>query len=109
MEEGFRVVPTGPRGYRLVGELDISTERQAEELLLRTAEHPGDLDLDLSELRFMDSTGIRLLLRLTGQATGSVRIHAPSAVVERILDVAGLERIPNLVVAEPPEGRPEKS
>jgi anti-sigma B factor antagonist len=109
MEEGFRVVPTGPRGYRLVGELDISTERHAEELLLRAVEDPGDLDLDLSELRFMDSTGIRLLLRLTEQARGSVRIHAPSAVVERILEVAGLERIPNLVVAEAPEGRSEKS
>jgi anti-anti-sigma factor len=107
MDKGLRLVPRGPRGYGLIGELDISTEHQAEEVLLSAVEDPGDLDLYLSELRFMDSTGIRLLLRLTERATGSVRIHAPSAVVERILEVAGLERIPNLVVDEPAEDQPE--
>jgi anti-sigma B factor antagonist len=101
MEKGLRVVPKGPRGFQLIGELDISTERLAEEALLPAVEDPGDLALDLSELRFMDSTGIRLLLKLTERATGSVRIHAPSAIVERILEVAGLQRLPNLVVESP--------
>jgi anti-anti-sigma factor len=102
MSEELRVEPTGPRSFRLIGELDISTEKAAEESLLPAVEDPADLHLDLSGLSFMDSTGIRLLLNLTERASGAVRIHAPSAIVERILEVAGLDRLPNLAVEPGP-------
>ncbi|TMM03436.1 MAG: STAS domain-containing protein, partial [Actinobacteria bacterium] len=45
----------------VAGELDLTTAPDLEELLLASAPYV-DLELDLAELAFIDSSGLRLLL-----------------------------------------------
>jgi anti-anti-sigma factor len=52
-----------PRGFRLAGEIDLSNAHTLSERLMPATEDGGDLTLDLSELRFIDSSGIRVLVQ----------------------------------------------
>ena len=59
----------------LRGELDLATVPEAEAALMRL-EHdsnPTTIVLDLHELLFMDSTGLRFVLAADARATGSDR------------------------------------
>jgi anti-sigma B factor antagonist len=85
----------------LSGDLDVAGATAVYKRLLRLELHPGDqLVLDLSELRFMDSTGIRLLLQarqhamLHGAGFGVVRGPDP---VMRVLELVGLDEQLELV------------
>lgn len=79
----------------LVGELDISTVDRAESAL-RQAQERGSLDvlLDLSGLRFLDSTGLRFVL--SGDARqrasgGHLRIVPGPERVQRVFRIARLD------------------
>jgi anti-anti-sigma factor len=55
---------SGSRVVRFVGELDMSTEGPASAEIERVqADPPRVVGLDLSGVRFIDSTGLRLILR----------------------------------------------
>lgn len=79
----------------LLGELDLETvgivEEELEELKARGFE---SLVLDLTDLAFIDSTGLRLLMTWTRAARrGGPRFgicERPSLQVRRALDLAGL-------------------
>jgi anti-anti-sigma factor len=89
----FEIVETGqPRAFRLIGELDISTAQTLGALLDREVEEHGDISLDLSELTFIDSSGIRVLLRATDQLTGRGRLLllSPTSSVRHIFSLMGL-------------------
>jgi anti-anti-sigma factor len=88
---------------RLTGELDIAT---ADDMLaagrraLEDARH-GPLFLDLSELSFCDSTGMRSLLRLNHEAlrcgrTVVLRNVQPN--VRRVMEIAGFDTVLRLDV-----------
>jgi anti-sigma B factor antagonist len=79
---------------RVGGELDLSTvptlEHELEAALGRPA---GGVVVDLSELEFIDSTGIAVLVRAMGESNGSSRLKfVPSrfAGVARVLDMTGV-------------------
>jgi anti-anti-sigma factor len=75
------------------GELDIANA-PAIEAALRGAEASGaeEIVLDLSELRFMGSVGLRLILEAVerAEARGQRLTIVPSTAVQRITDLAGL-------------------
>ena len=81
---------------RLMGELDISTADALERLLaeLGSADGPARILIDLSGLRFMDSTGLRLLvtadLRLRDDGRQLRLIPGPDS-VHRVFRLALLE------------------
>lgn len=53
----------------LAGELDLHTAMDLSQRLDEIfASDPSELTVDLSELRFMDSTGLRLLLELNNRS-----------------------------------------
>ena len=86
------------------GELDVSTAPILQRELDRASqESPETLRLDLSALRFMDSTGLQLVLatdsktRAGGQKLELVR--GPQT-VQRLFQVAGLEE--RLTFVDPP-------
>jgi anti-anti-sigma factor len=58
----------GEQVVRVDGELDIATAPELESALLRARPRGERVILDLAELRFMDSTGLRVLLRATKAA-----------------------------------------
>jgi anti-anti-sigma factor len=87
------------RTIRLAGELDISNKSELDEVLEAAAEQGGPILVDLSELTFMDSTGINALVRTAASVhgRGCVILHGEQDRVRRVLDIARVEQtIPNL-------------
>jgi anti-anti-sigma factor len=81
---------------RLSGELDISTAAELEGVLcdLAVSDGPARIVMDLRDLRFMDSTGLRLLvtadLRLRREGRELALIPGPEP-VHRVFRLAMLE------------------
>lgn len=91
---------------RLTGELDISSAAQAEEELRRVEEQqPSVLVLDLSDLAFMDSTGLRLVVsadKRAREAGWRLAIVEGPAPIKRVFEITRLsERLD--IVASPSE------
>lgn len=84
---------------RLEGELDIgSADRMERAMLEQESEGCRELVLDLQELRFIDSTGLRLIISADARAReggwGFAIIPGPER-VHRVFRIAGLEdRLP---------------
>ena len=97
---GFEADSSSEAGVRLIavrGELDLASAPKLErELHAALAAANGPIVVDLSELQFMDSTGLRTLI--AGQRSASdqrrpfaVALRADSFVA-RVFEVAGADR-----------------
>jgi anti-anti-sigma factor len=88
----------------LVGELDLATAPELDAMTEQAcANGAGELVLDLRQLAFIDSTGLRAILRVRNHCEahrcGLFLTPGPPA-VQRLFELAGLlERLPFL---EPP-------
>jgi anti-sigma B factor antagonist len=74
----------------VAGELDIATGPLLEEHLERLT---GPIRLDMREVSFLDSSGIRSLMRMYRRCEGdgcTFRIEDCSPMVERVLQIVGL-------------------
>lgn len=81
---------------RVRGELDVATASSLENVLLRPRGQGEVVELDLSELGFMDSTGLRVLLRARQAADRGgweVVLVAVSAPVRRLFDLSGVHAV----------------
>ncbi len=88
--EGAGAVP--PR-LTLAGELDSSNVEQLEAAVASVMEAgPERVVFDLSGLRFMDSAGISVLVRLAGEVQ-TVEIRDPSPIVRRVIEITGLTSV----------------
>ena len=94
-EIGFAVdVGGGPDGAVVAprGELDIATQAELRVALEREAEN-GAVTLDLAGVRFMDTSGLRLILE-TAEASRrgefAFAVLPGSPAVQRLFDVAGV-------------------
>lgn len=81
----------------LRGEFDLAYAREVEQELKRVeASDAHSIILDLSGLRFLDSTGIRLILeaqaRSQRDANRLVLLRAPH-MVQRVFTIAGVEKM----------------
>lgn len=92
-------VTEGPEAtIELSGELDPATAPQLDQEIERLlASGPVEhLVLDLSGLTFLDSSGLRVFVTARSAITdqgGELRLRAPSANTQRLLDVTGLGEI----------------
>jgi anti-anti-sigma factor len=81
-------------GLALHGELDIATAEQFDATLQEAiVESSGDFVLDLRDLEFMDSGGVKALVRiraLLGREERSLAVICPPGPVRRILEVVGV-------------------
>jgi anti-sigma B factor antagonist len=101
----FRLMPLRD-GDRVVvvahGELDVATVPQLEQAVQAVRAQTSAIVVDLREVTFMDSTGVRLLLQLDAQARTdgfSFAILDCEGPVRRVLTLTGIaDRIPH---AEP--------
>ena len=79
---------------RLRGELDIEVAPAVEAELMRLLRGPsGVVCVDLSQLEYIDSIGLRCLLRIVRASEGGdgkVTFHRPSGEVARILELTKL-------------------
>jgi anti-anti-sigma factor len=97
MDSAFEVDRSRVDGHarvRFVGELDMAEVQRAEteviEVLDRTA---GELTLDLSDLTFCDSSGVRLLYKLhteTEERGRNMVLQHPTPLVCRVLELMGV-------------------
>ena len=82
--------PNGVLVVTLTGEVDISNVDRLRASIEPALAHAPDVAVfDLAELRFMDSSGIALLLRAAARIP-TVRVRNPSPMVRRIIEVTGL-------------------
>ncbi|MGQ4385606.1 STAS domain-containing protein [Streptomyces sp. SAS_270] len=83
------VVLVGVKGF-----LDVDTATELHHHLANQMVHGRrHLLLDLSEVPFMDSSGINIILKAYQEARrvgGSVRLISPAPAVQRILDLTGV-------------------
>lgn len=84
----------GESVVRVQGELDIATAPDLERAVLRPRAPGEDVVLDLAGLRFMDSTGLRILLRARTEArTGRWNLYLRNVPdnVQRLFSISGVE------------------
>ncbi|WP_433462622.1 STAS domain-containing protein [Spirillospora sp. CA-128828] len=89
--------PDGGRAVvRLCGELDIaSADDLRRHLNEARREHGERLVLDMTELAFMDSGGLSVIVacyKATTAAGGSLVLAGPLPIVRRTLEITGLHR-----------------
>jgi anti-sigma B factor antagonist len=82
---------------RISGRVDSSTSSELDEVLQkRLDEGRSNLVLDLSDVHYMSSSGLRSLvsaLRASKKKGGDVRIASPSERVQEVLGLAGLDTL----------------
>ncbi|HEY7282678.1 MAG TPA: STAS domain-containing protein [Actinomycetota bacterium] len=93
----------------LTGELDLSTAPEVEEALAGAeGKQPARMVLDLRQLAFMDSTGLRVVLAADGRARKDGRrlevVPGPPQ-VHRVFRIALLDR--RITFVDPPEDSPD--
>jgi anti-anti-sigma factor len=84
----------GERVIRLRGELDIESTPDLERVLLRTRPAGQRVVLDLAELKFMDSTGLRVLLRARAaadQGRWEINLRNVPPTIRRLFDMTGVQ------------------
>lgn len=83
----------GERVIRLRGELDIESAPDLERVLLRSRPACQRVMLDLAELKFMDSTGLRVLLRARAAADEGrweIGLRNVPPTIRRLFDMTGV-------------------
>lgn len=83
-----------PSIYRLRGEIDAGTADLLDARNLTDGESPdGVITLDLSEVTFVDSSGLRALVelqRVRAADHGGMVLRSPQRNLIRLLEIAGL-------------------
>lgn len=78
-----------------VGELDIATAPDLEHAIEVATAHDGDsfLVIDLTQLHFIDSSGLHVLLRAAQRCPDRLRVINGSSSVARLFDITGVRDI----------------
>jgi anti-anti-sigma factor len=87
----------------LKGDLDLAAVKTFERAMRPAIAHGGPVTLDLSQLMFIDSTGIRLLAHTAHRlgSSGCLIVYGSNARVRKVLDMAGIaEGLQNLHVLD---------
>jgi anti-anti-sigma factor len=83
----------GVRTVAVTGDIDMQTAAALAEGLAAVSDHAGPLFIDMADVRFIDSSGLRVLLDFMATRPGPeprVQIVNGSKPVLRLLDVTGL-------------------
>ena len=86
----------GPAVVKLKGEMDVANAGAVSACLNGLLDAGADVVIDLSELQFIDSTGLGVLVRAGGRAREGgrkIRLRAPAQNVASTLSVTGLDRV----------------
>jgi anti-anti-sigma factor len=90
----------------LWGELDMAREKDLLSAFVGGWDGQPELVIDLSELRFIDSTGIRALLRLAERTERGVVIRGARENVRRSLEIVRVADWDRVTLAET-DGTPD--
>ena len=82
------------------GELDLAGVDRARAAIAEAEENPGMIVLDLSQLTFLDSTGLEVVLRAARRASEAGRrlvVRKPSQYVKRLFELTAIDRSLDIV------------
>ena len=89
----MRLDPTGAQVVTLSGELDSSNAASLQKQVASIPPQPTrPLIFDLTDLRFMDSAGIAVLIGAAAKAS-SMSLRNPSPIIRRVLEATGLSSV----------------
>ena len=80
-------------GWTLSGEIDASSAPLLTEAFAELPTSDGPVAIDVHEVSFIDSSGLRVLIALAGRAREverSVVLERPSSSVVRLIEITGL-------------------
>src|SRR5918994_169061 len=84
---------------RLSGELDLATDETLLTAFRSASNGASEVILDLSELRFIDSTGIRAFMTIAKEASPrGLVLRSPQRAVRKVIDLLRLENSAGLRV-----------
>jgi anti-anti-sigma factor len=92
-----------PGFFRLVGELDMANTDAVQARLQEELERSGALTLDTTDLTFMDSQGLRMLIQLGEQAQkqgSTIKVANCTKQLRRLLQMAVPQGIPGVEVIQ---------
>lgn len=81
---------------KLAGELDISTSPDLQDALAELTDAPRRVAVDLSDLEFIDSTGLAALLgahKDLMEHGGTLELRHPSRMVVNLVQITGLDDV----------------
>ena len=87
----------------LKGDLDLAAVKTFERAMKPAISHGGPVTIDVAQLMFIDSTGIRLLAHTARRlgSSGCLIVHGANARVRKVIDLAGIaDGLPNLHVLD---------
>jgi anti-anti-sigma factor len=88
----------GDTGLRLAGELDLRTRPQLSEAVARIRDN-GQMTLDLSEVTFIDSSGLHAIVEIASTNNGHPLIlEGLPATMRRLFEITHLAQHPNLEI-----------
>ena len=96
----LEITEVSPERYRLKGELDMASAGRLRDALQPIVDAGGNITLDVADLTFIDSSGLRALILLSQRMNGAgplVLSEVPVG-VRRLLDIVGLESLPEIEV-----------
>ncbi|KAB1146145.1 STAS domain-containing protein [Micromonospora sp. AMSO12t] len=108
MDRGERNTEPGQVVLRPAGEIDMATAGEFEATLTEALRRPGvrEVVVDLADLRFLDSSGVRVLVH--GVSVGrerdvTMRVTGPQPGVARVLRITGVGTLLGLVDSDADE------
>ena len=86
-------------GIKLIGEVDIATARQLTDALFDISTE-SEIHLELSELTFMDSSGLNAIVAYARSRNGAgpLVMLNPSDHIERLFVITGLDQHPKIEI-----------
>jgi anti-sigma B factor antagonist len=96
---GIRVSPTRPGVVRVsvIGEVDLCTAPLLQQTLVRELGVASELLLDLSEVSFIDASGLRAIVSAARTASdngGMLAVDSPlPTLARRVIEITGLEEL----------------
>ena len=86
----------GKRTIALSGEIDLASAPAVWDALVPALENATSVVVDLSSVRFIDSTGLSVLVRAhrrLGNNGGTFIVRSPSEMAGRVLRITGLDSV----------------
>ena len=93
---GPLTISTTTSGISVSGEIDASTVEMLSRHLVPLPGTASDVEIDMSAVEFIDSSGLRVLIQAHQRADADARrlvITNPSSIVARLFEVSGLTEL----------------
>lgn len=88
----------GPPTVFLNGELDMATVPALEDAIGDAVANGGPITLDLSQMTFIDSSGVGAILKASKAPSACINLHGAQEATRKLFDLMGIGMLPNVHV-----------